>query len=132
MTAGREVEYLDPEDVEALLDDEGFHFKDGSRGRNLLLSALAAPMPVFGEEVHPTLEEKAAALLLAVMRNHPLADGNKRLAWFVTVAFLELNDLDLVADDVAETDRFLRKVAAGAIDLDAVAGWVRARISSLV
>lgn len=131
MTAGREVEYLDPDDVEALLDDEGFHFKDGARGRNLLLSALAAPMPVFGEEVHPTLDEKAAALLLALMRNHPLADGNKRLAWFVTVAFLELNDLDLLADDVAEADRFIREVAAGAVDLDAVAAWVRARIRPL-
>ncbi|BDZ65453.1 type II toxin-antitoxin system death-on-curing family toxin [Agromyces mangrovi Wang et al. 2018] len=132
MTSGREVEYLDPEDVEALLDDEGFHFKDGARGRNLMLSALAAPMPVFGEEVHPTLEEKAAALLLAVMRNHPLADGNKRLAWFVTVAFLELNDSDLVVDDVAEADRFIREVAAGAVDLDGVAAWVRARIRPLV
>ena len=131
MTAGREVEYLDPDDVEALLDDEGFHFKDGARGRNLLLSALAAPMPVFGEEVHPTLDEKAAALLLAVMRNHPLADGNKRLAWFATVAFLELNELDLVVDDVAEADRFLREVASGAVDLDAVAAWVRARIRPL-
>ena len=131
MTAGREVEHLDPDDVEALLDDEGFHFKDGARGRNLLLSALAAPMPVFGEEVHPTLDEKAAALLLAVMRNHPLADGNKRLAWFATVAFLELNELDLVVDDVAEADRFLREVASGAVDLDAVAAWVRARIRPL-
>lgn len=131
MTAGREVEYLDPDDVEALLDDEGFHFKDGARGRNLLLSALAAPMPVFGEEVHPTLDEKAAALLLAVMRNHPLADGNKRLAWFATVAFLELNELDLVVDDVAEADRFLREVASGAVDLDAIAAWVRARIRPL-
>ncbi|GGI43971.1 death-on-curing protein [Agromyces flavus] len=132
MTARREVEYLDPDDVEALLDVEGFHFKDGARGRNLLLSALAAPMPVFGEEVHPTLDEKAAALLLAVMRNHPLADGNKRLAWFVTVAFLELNDLDLVADDVVEADRFLREVAAGTIDLDGVAAWIRHRIRPLM
>ncbi|GAA1055043.1 hypothetical protein GCM10017608_18950 [Agromyces luteolus] len=131
MRAGREVEYLDPDDVEALLDDEGFHFKDGARGRNLLLSALAAPLPVFGEEVHPTLDEKAAALLVALMRNHPLADGNKRLAWFATVAFLELNELDLVVDDVAEADRFLREVAAGAVDLDAVAAWVRDRIRPL-
>jgi death on curing protein len=125
------TQYLDPEDVEALLDDEGFHYKDGARGRNLLLSALAAPMPVFGEEVHPTLEEKAAALLLAVNRNHALADGNKRLAWFVTVAFLELNGVDLVVDDVVAADLFLRSVAAGDVDHDAVAGWVRDRMHSL-
>jgi death-on-curing protein len=125
------TEFLDPEDVEALLDEEGFHYKDGPRGRNLLLSALAAPMPVFGEDVHPTLDEKAAALLLAVLRNHALADGNKRLAWFVTVAFLELNGVDLVADDVDVADQVLRSVASGDVDLAAVADWVRARMHRL-
>lgn len=120
------TEYLDPADVESLLEEEGFHVKDGGRGRNLLLSALAAPMPVFGEEVHPTLEEKAAALMLAVNRNHALADGNKRLAWFVTVAFLDLNGADLTfGDDVEEADRFLRAVAGGEVDLDALTEWIR-------
>jgi death-on-curing protein len=125
------TEYLEPSDVEALLDEEGFHYKDGTRGRNLLLSALAAPMPVFGEDVHRSIEEKAAALLLAVNRNHGLADGNKRLAWFVTVAFLELNGRDLVVMDVAATDRFLRTVAAGEAELDALAEWIRERMRPL-
>jgi death-on-curing protein len=125
------TEFLDPEDVEALLDEEGFHYKDGARGRNLLLSALAAPLPVFGEDVHPTLDEKAAVLLLAVMRNHALADGNKRLAWIVTVAFLELNDVDLIVDDVDGADRFLRSVASRDIDLGAVAQWMRERMHPL-
>ena len=125
------TEFLDPEDVEALLDEEGFHFKDGARGRNLLLSALAAPMPVFGEDVHPTLDEKAAVLFLAVMRNRALADGNKRLAWLVTAAFLELNGVDLVVDDVDGADRFLRSVASGDVELEGVAHWVRERMHAL-
>lgn len=125
------TEYVDPEDVEALLDEEGFHYKDGARGRNLLLSALAAPMPVFGEEVHPTLDEKAAVLLISVMRNHALADGNKRLAWLVAAAFLELNGVDLVIDDVDEADRFLRSVASGDVELEGVADWVRERMHPL-
>ncbi|WP_173923115.1 type II toxin-antitoxin system death-on-curing family toxin [Agromyces sp. Marseille-P2726] len=125
------TEFLDPEDVEALLEEEGFHFKDGGRGRNLLLSALAAPMPVFGEDVHPTLDEKAATLLLAVMRNHALADGNKRLAWLVTAAFLELNGVDLVVDDVDAADRFLRSVASGDVEPADVAEWVRQRMNPL-
>jgi death-on-curing protein len=125
------TEFLDPEDVEALLDEEGFHYKDGARGRNLLLSALAAPMPVFGEDVHPTLDEKAAVLLLAVMRNHALADGNKRLAWLVTAAFLELNGVDLAVDDVDGADRFLRSVASGGVELGDVADWVRERMHPL-
>lgn len=125
------TEYLDPEDVEALLDEEGFHYKDGARGRNLLLSALAAPMPVFGEDVHPTLHEKAAVLLVEVMRNHAVADGNKRLAWFVTAAFFELNGVDLVVDDVDAADRFLRSVASGDVEQGEVADWIRERMHPL-
>lgn len=125
------TEFLDPEDVEAFLEEAGFHHKDGARGRNLLLSALAAPMPVFGEDVHPTLDEKAAVLLLAVMRNHALADGNKRLAWLVTAAFLELNGVDLVVDGVDAADRFLRSVASGEVDLAGIADWVRPRMHPL-
>ncbi|MFD6055570.1 type II toxin-antitoxin system death-on-curing family toxin [Agromyces sp. NPDC060279] len=125
------TEYLDPADVEALLEAEGFHFKDGTRGRNLLLSALAAPLPVFGEEVHPSLEEKAAALLIAVVRDHALADGNKRLSWFVTVAFLELNRMDLVPGPVEETAQFIEEVADGAIGLDAATAWITARLRPL-
>ncbi|MDQ0574296.1 type II toxin-antitoxin system death-on-curing family toxin [Agromyces albus] len=125
------TEYLEPSDVEALLDEEGFHYKDGTRGRNLLLTALAAPMPVFGEDVHPSIEEKSAAFLLAANRNHALADGNKRLAWFVTVAFLELNGHDLVVTDVAATDLFLRAVAAGEVELDALAEWIAGHLRPL-
>ena len=125
------TEYLDPEDVEALLDDEGFRYKDGGRGRNLLLSALAAPLPVFGEEVHPTLEEKAATLLIGVNRNHALADGNKRLSWIVTVAFLELNGMDLLVDDVEPTAAFIESVAAGGVDHDVVVEWIRERMRPL-
>ena len=125
------TEYLDPEDVEAILDEVGFHFKDGARGRNLLLSALAAPMPVFGEDVHPMLDEKAAVLLLAVMRNHALADGNKRLGWFVRVAFLELNGVDLIVGDVEAADRFLRSVASGDVELGGAADWLRERMHPL-
>ncbi|KRE30557.1 type II toxin-antitoxin system death-on-curing family toxin [Agromyces sp. Soil535] len=125
------TEYLDPEDVEALLDEEGFHYKDGTRGRNLLLSALAAPMPVFGEEVHPTLEDKAAALMRVENRDHALADGNKRLSWFVTVAFLELNGADLVADDIEATAAFIESVAAGDVGHTALAEWIRERMRPL-
>ena len=73
-----------------------------------------------------------AALLLAMNRNHALADGNKRLAWFVTVGFLEPNDVDLVVDGVDATDRFLRTVAAGEVDLDDLAIWIRERMHPLV
>jgi death-on-curing protein len=40
-------------------------------------------------EVYPTILEKAAILLERLARNHPLPDGNKRTAFFVTGLFLE-------------------------------------------
>jgi death-on-curing protein len=45
------TDYLEPIDVEDLIASMGFHLRD----RNLLLSALAAPLPVFGEEVYPSV-----------------------------------------------------------------------------
>ncbi len=100
------TEYIEPEDVDELVEDEGFHYRD----RNGLLSALASPMPVFGEEVYPGIHQKAAVLISAINHNHPLLDGNKRLSWFVTVAFYDINGYDLRAD-AEDADRYIRLIA---------------------
>ncbi|MCU1496241.1 MAG: filamentation induced by cAMP protein Fic [Acidimicrobiales bacterium] len=48
----------------------------------LLDSALHAPQAGFGDEdFYPSLTEKAAVLAVRIALNHPLPDGNKRLAW---------------------------------------------------
>lgn len=51
-----------------------------------------------GQDVYPTVEEKAANLLYLVVKDHPLADGNKRSAAALFVTFLArngiLNDAD--------------------------------------
>ncbi len=48
-------------------------------------SALAAPRAGFGDvEVYPRILEKAAILLERLAHNHPLPDGNKRTAFFLT------------------------------------------------
>ncbi|MGS0743156.1 RhuM family protein [Glaciimonas sp. GG7] len=46
---------------------------------------------VFGEPAYPTIERKAAHLLYFVIKNHPLADGNKRTGAFLFVDFLSRN-----------------------------------------
>lgn len=45
----------------------------------------------FGEPAYPTIESKAAHLLYFVVKNHPLADGNKRSAALLFVDFLHRN-----------------------------------------
>lgn len=42
----------------------------------------------FGEDIYPTIEEKAAHLLYFIIKNHPLNDGNKRSGAFAFVWFL--------------------------------------------
>lgn len=46
---------------------------------------------VFGQPAYATLESKAAHLLYFVIKNHPLADGNKRSGAFLFVDFLHRN-----------------------------------------
>lgn len=60
---------------------------------------------VFGEPAYPTIERKAAHLLYFVIKNHPLADGNKRTGAFLFVDFLNRNnaliqDGQLVINDI--------------------------------
>lgn len=45
------------------------------------------------KELYPFIEEKAAHLLYFVVKNHSFSDGNKRIAAFLFVWFLERNNL---------------------------------------
>lgn len=46
-----------------------------------------------GEELYPSIEEKAAMLFYLVVKNHSFSDGNKRIAAFLFLWFLERNDI---------------------------------------
>ena len=62
------------------------------RDHGLLESATARPRAtVFGTDAYETVEDKAAALLHSLVRNHALSDGNRRLALAAAVAFLGVN-----------------------------------------
>ena len=65
---------------------------DGVRDKGLLESALAQPFQTFGgEELYPTVAQKAARYAYGIASNHPFADGNKRTATAVMGAFLRMN-----------------------------------------
>lgn len=46
-----------------------------------------------GEELYPSMEEKAANLLYFVVKNHSFSDGNKRIAAFLFIWFLDKNKM---------------------------------------
>jgi prophage maintenance system killer protein len=55
-------------------------------------SALGAVYQTFGgEELYPSVEEKAANILYFVVKNHAFSDGNKRIAAALFIAFLAGN-----------------------------------------
>jgi len=125
------TEYLDPDDLLAIAQ----YAIDGDvavRDHGLLASAAARPQAsAFGADAYPELHLKAAALLHSLARNHPLVDGNKRLAWLATYVFLDINgDAPITGqDDVFD---LVMTVAAGTLDdLEKIAaqlaGWSRAR-----
>lgn len=60
-----------------------------------------------GQELYPTLEEKAAHLLYFVTKNHSFLDGNKRIAATMFLYFLDKNGVLFVDDDKLIDDHTL-------------------------
>ena len=98
----------------------------GLRDRGMLESALARPQQkaAYGE---PDLADLAAAYAFGIARNHPFVDGNKRVAFVALELFVRINDFELVADDRACLAVML-DLAAGELEEEALAAWVRARL----
>jgi death-on-curing protein len=94
------------------------------RDAGLLAAAAARPrVTVFGEDAYPTFEDKAAALLHSLVRNHALVDGNKRLAWSAARVFCLLNGRDLTYT-VDEAEDLMLSAASGALDVPRIAVWI--------
>ena len=73
---------------------------DGLRDEGLLDSAIHAPMQTFGgQELYPSTLEKAARLGYGLIRNHPFADGNKRIGTHAMLVFLAINGVTLSYED---------------------------------
>lgn len=86
------------------------------RDHGLLQSALSRPQATaFGDEAYASLEEKAAALLHSLARNHALVDGNKRLALAGTIAFLGINGRRLTLSN-DEAYELIVSIASGSLD----------------
>ena len=111
------VEYLTLEDALSLIEDLTV---GPVRDLGLLDSALHRPATMlWGHDVYATIDEKAAALLDSLVRNHPLADGNKRLGWLATLVFLDINGHWVEAPD-DDAYQLVMDVAAGRLSLKEV------------
>ncbi len=65
-----------------------------------------------GEEVYPTVAEKAANLFYFIIKDHPFFDGNKRIASLLFVTFLHMNEYGLTKEgDLKISDKALVALA---------------------
>lgn len=89
-----------------------------------LQSALAQPQMTFGgEDLYPTLTEKAAAMAFSIINNHPFMDGNKRTAHAAADVFLMMNGFEIEAS-VEEQERIVLALAAGEMDRQTFTRWL--------
>lgn len=97
----------------------------GMRDEGLLDSALARPLNLAASG-EPDIAALAASygVGVGVAKNHPFVDGNKRAAFLATGLFLYRNGYRLTASQADATLTMLG-VAAGEIDEDAFAAWLR-------
>lgn len=100
----------------------------GVRDLGAAESSLAQPFMTFGgEDLYPTLAEKAATLGFSLISNHPFIDGNKRVGHAAMQSFLRLNRHDLLGG-IDEQERVILAVAASEMGREEFTEWVRAHV----
>jgi death-on-curing protein len=124
------VEYLDLADFIAIAAavtalDEDTIAKVADLG--LADSALHAPSAQFGDrEFYEAFIDKAAVLVVRLARNHPLPDGNKRVAWVALRMFIDMNGWSWSRrPDIHEAEEIVLAIAAGQLDEQRTAEWLR-------
>jgi death-on-curing protein len=104
---------------------------DGLRDLAMLESALAQPRMTFGgQDLYPSIAEKAAALGFSLIANHPFVDGNKRIGHAAIEAFLMRNGWELI-DDVDQQEAVILQVASGTLSREGFTTWVGAHVQPL-
>ena len=100
----------------------------GIRDFGALESAAAQPyMTPDGNELYPSLVEKAAALGFSLIQNHPFADGNKRLGHAAMALFLSLNGRRIHAS-LDEQVEIILSVASGNLNRESLTKWLASHV----
>ncbi len=94
----------------------------------MLESALSQPRATFfGEFLHSTIHEQAAAYLYHLAKNHPFVDGNKRTAYGAMETFLRLNGYNLDLSN-QEAYNMVMQVAQGEMTKEELSSFLAQHI----
>jgi death on curing protein len=104
---------------------------DGLRDVGGLEAAHERPFSGFGDyEFYPTPEQKAAALIESIVKNHPFIDGNKRTGYVLMRLLLNVYKKDIEITEDEKYD-FVIKVAEGKWDYDEILSWLQKHVVEL-
>lgn len=102
--------------------------ESGISNQGALESALAQPRMTFGgEDLYPTIAEKASALGFSLVKNHPFVDGNKRIGHAAMEVFLILNGFEIEAT-VDEQEEVILQLASSELSRDEFTAWLREHV----
>lgn len=100
----------------------------GIRDEGLLESAINTPLQSFeGEDLYPSLIDKACRLAFGLIKNHPFIDGNKRVGTHAMILLLYINGFELSYKDNELIDIILR-LSSGEAEEDDLHQWLKGHL----
>lgn len=105
--------------------ENAFILSSGVRDENLLASAVNTPFQTFmGNDLYPSLYDKAAQLCYGIANNHPFTDGNKRTALHSMYVYLIINGFDITATQL-DVENMIIDIAAGNMTNTELVQWLQ-------
>ncbi len=110
---------------------ERFGGRHGVLNLGRLESAVARPQATIeGDDLYPSVLEKAAVLLHALVLNHPFQDGNTRTAFTALGLFLHYNGMVLEGSRT-DAENFDVNVADTHVDVETIGDWLQSHARSI-
>lgn len=105
--------------------ENAFVLSSGVRDENLLASAVNTPFQTFmGNDLYPSIYDKAAQLCYGIANNHPFTDGNKRTALHSMYVYLIINGFDITATQ-QDVENLIIDIAAGNMTNTELTQWLQ-------
>jgi death-on-curing protein len=119
----KETVFLTTEHVVALARERW-----GAEVRDLAVvdgAVMACRQTFDGEDLHPSLWDKAVCLVGALASTQGFTDGNKRAAWTAAETFLAINAVFVDPPDVCSTVYVLGMSQRGLVEQDIAVQWLK-------
>lgn len=104
-----------------------FTMEKGILDRNMIESAVNNPFATYGgEDLYPSIFDKAARLCFGLAKNHGFRDGNKRTAVHSMLVYLMVNDFE-VDYTQEELEDIAVDIASGKMSSEELSVWLEDR-----